>query len=150
MNERISTSFLIVDDHIRMRKAIIDVLRLASGDFIEAGTGEEAVALYANAATDWVIMDVCMPGQGGLAATSEIVRRHAEARVGILSSDGDEALASQAMASGATFFLPKDELADLAYMVRLFDTLHVYCPDAKTSAKKGGDVWRTLPRGGPN
>ena len=67
MNMRI----LIVEDNPQMRQMIRTVVADLAEDVIECGDGEEAVAAYAAhqfCGDDWVLMDLKMPGGGGLEA----------------------------------------------------------------------------------
>jgi len=124
-------NYLIVDDHPRTRQAVIAVLRQTGDVFEEAGTGEEAVEAYDHWRPDWTIMDVRMPGRGGLAATSEILSRHPQARILILSQCDEEQLADQARASGAAAFVSKDRIVELG---EILNGLSGHCPgDCPTS-----------------
>jgi DNA-binding NarL/FixJ family response regulator len=111
-------NYLIVDDHPRTRKAVIEALRQPGDVFVEVGTGEEAVEAYDHLQPDWTIMDVRMPGRGGLAATSEILFRHPHARILILSQHDEADVADQSRASGATGFISKDQIADLSSILQ--------------------------------
>ena len=106
-------NYLIVDDHPMTRQAVIDSLRAPGDAFAEAGTGEEAIAYCDSHRPDWVIMDVKMPGRGGLFASGEITTRHPGTRVVVMSQYDDELMADGARAAGAIDFISKDRIAEL-------------------------------------
>jgi DNA-binding NarL/FixJ family response regulator len=112
---------LIVDDHQVVRlglRAIMD----AQSDLEtcgEAADGESAVPLVRDAEPDVVIMDLSMPGMGGVEATRAILAERPTTRVLVLSwhADGDHVRA--AMSAGATGYLLKgDESQRLVDAVR--------------------------------
>jgi len=105
--------YLIVDDHPMTRQAVTESLRVTGDAFAEAGTGEEAIAFCESHRPDWIIMDVKMPGRGGLHATREIMTKHPEARIVMMSQYADVLLAEGARAAGAIEFISKDRIAEL-------------------------------------
>src|SRR3954470_10980563 len=88
----------------------------------EAADGAEAAALACRTKPDVVLMDISMPGTGGLAATREVVadERSAVAKVLILTTfESDENL-FEALRAGASGFLAKDtEPSELLRAVRV-------------------------------
>jgi two-component system invasion response regulator UvrY len=74
MGAYMSYSILIVDDHALFRTGLQMILRNSSNFKIvgEAETGEEALAFLENNQVDVVLMDVNMPGMGGIEATRRI------------------------------------------------------------------------------
>lgn len=123
----------------------------------EAGDGEEAVALVAGLAPDVVLMDVRMPGVGGIEATRRIVGSGSPARIVIVTTyDVDEYVFS-ALEAGASGFMLKDvrpaELADAVRVVargdallapsvtrRLLDRFATVLPRAATPAQALADL----------
>lgn len=105
---------LIVDDHPIVRQGLCAVLATQPGLTVvaECGTGEEAVALAAAIVPDVVLMDLRLPGLGGVEATEQIVAAGTATAVVVLttySSDGD---ILRAVAAGATGYLLKDASAE--------------------------------------
>ncbi len=67
-------SLLIVDDEASIRHVLRSTLDASGFDVTEASTGEEALALLCEQRFDAVLLDMNMPGMGGMKACSEIRR----------------------------------------------------------------------------
>jgi DNA-binding NarL/FixJ family response regulator len=91
----------VVDDHATFREALRDLVAAARGFVLvgEASSGEEAVQAVDELAPRLVLMDVMMPGLGGIVATRMILSRHPELTVVLISLD-DPALHPGATALG--------------------------------------------------
>lgn len=79
------TRVLLVDDEAMVRLTLRAALEARRYSVIEAGSGEEALALLSQGAVDVVVLDVNMPGMSGLDAAAEIHRRHPEIKLLLLS-----------------------------------------------------------------
>jgi DNA-binding NarL/FixJ family response regulator len=99
---------LLADDHPLFREGLVSLLRTRGIDVVgEASDGTEAVALARELLPDVVLMDLTMPGMGGLEATRLIKAELPEIRVVILTvSDADEDL-FESIRSGAHGYLVK-------------------------------------------
>jgi len=113
--------YLIVDAPPMMLQAVIDSLDAPGDVFAGAGTGEEAIAYCEDHCPDWIIMDVKMPGKGGLFASGEITTRHPGTRVVVMSQYGDELMTDGARAAGAIDFISKDRIAELPEILAAHD-----------------------------
>jgi len=101
---------LVVDDHPPMRMGLVALIKSQPGmDVIsEASDGEEAIEVYNDVLPDIVLMDLRMPGMGGVEAILAIRKKHRDARVIVLSTyDADEDI-YRAIESGAKSYLLKD------------------------------------------
>jgi DNA-binding NarL/FixJ family response regulator len=101
---------LLVDDHALVRNGLRAVLDTTADCTVvgEAGTGEDAVELAADLQPDVVVMDLSMPGAGGVAATAALRERVPTARVLVLTTFADDVRVRAALAAGATGYLLKD------------------------------------------
>lgn len=102
-------NLMIVDDHLLIRAGIKLLLKNTSAYTVtaEAESGEEALRLLAEQPIDLVIMDISMPGMGGLACIREIRARYPAVKILVLSMHEDEEYIYKAMQYGAMGYLPK-------------------------------------------
>ncbi|PKO50629.1 MAG: DNA-binding response regulator, partial [Betaproteobacteria bacterium HGW-Betaproteobacteria-21] len=99
---------LIADDHAVVRMGFRLLLEGAGAIVVaEADSGEAALSLYAEHRPDALLMDVSMPGIGGLGALERLVARSPKARVLMLSAHEDLQIPSRALKAGATGYLSK-------------------------------------------
>jgi len=111
---------LLADDHSVVRKGLRMQLQQQEQFEIvaEAADGRQAVQLAESENPDVVIMDVAMPGLGGIEATAQIVKRNPKTGVVIFSMHADDTYLARALAAGARGYLLKDgEDLDLARAV---------------------------------
>jgi DNA-binding NarL/FixJ family response regulator len=101
---------LLVDDHALVRNGLRAVLDTTDDCEVvgEAATGEDAVELAAVLLPDVVVMDLSMPGAGGVAATRALRARVPAARVLVLTTFADDERVRAALVAGATGYLLKD------------------------------------------
>ncbi|WP_353944824.1 response regulator transcription factor [Streptomyces sp. HUAS MG91] len=103
-------TLLIVDDHPVVRDGVRGMFDSAPGFTVlgEAANGVEAVARVAELDPDVVLMDLRMPGGGGVDAIRELARRGARARVLVLTTYDTDSDTLPAIEAGATGYLLKD------------------------------------------
>jgi DNA-binding NarL/FixJ family response regulator len=105
---------MIADDHAVVRGGLAQLL--ATTDDMEivatAEDGAAAVASYAEARPDVVLMDLSMPEMDGVEATRRVVSDRPDARVVILTSFSDDRRIRDALDAGATGYLLKQAAAD--------------------------------------
>ena len=108
MNKKIR--LLLVDDHAVVRAGYRMLLQESPAVEIiaEAGSGERACRLYAELRPDAVVMDLSLPGMGGLEAIKRITARDRAARILVISMHDDAVFAEQAMRAGASGYLSKN------------------------------------------
>ncbi|HEX3331897.1 MAG TPA: response regulator transcription factor [Gaiellales bacterium] len=104
----------VVDDHTLVRDGLVQLLRSHPGlDVVgSAGDGEAAVALCIEQHPDVALMDLSMPGMGGVEATRRIVERAPRVQVVVLTSFMDRDRIVDALAAGAIGYLLKDAEPD--------------------------------------
>ena len=103
------TRVLIVDDHILVRTGIERMLSETEGIEVvgQASDGEEAVQKARELSPDIVLMDVKMPGIGGVEATRKITRTNPAIGVIGLTASGDETFVQRLLQAGAKGYLTK-------------------------------------------
>lgn len=100
-------SILICDDEEIMRDVLETILSAAGYKVDLAKTGEEALELYAERSYDVVLMDVSMPGMGGLTALEELIKLDPEAVVLMITAFATFDTAISAWEKGATGVIRK-------------------------------------------
>jgi two-component system invasion response regulator UvrY len=114
---------LLVDDHAVVRTGFRLLLQSQPEMSViaEAESGEAACQRYLELQPDIVVMDLAMPGMGGLEALRRILAHHPQARVLTLSAQDDPMHARRALREGALGFLSKrsapEALIDAVTMV---------------------------------
>jgi DNA-binding NarL/FixJ family response regulator len=100
---------LLVDDHAVVRAGYRLLLQNAPEIEVvgEADSGELACRLFAELAPDVVVMDLTLPGIGGLEAMRRIVQRDPKAKVLVFSMHEDTLFVEQALAAGARGYVTK-------------------------------------------
>lgn len=107
-------NIVLVDDHAVVRAGVKRLLEQdTSFDVIgEAESGEKAYQLFNELKPDVMVMDLSMPGMGGLEAIRRILMRHERAKILVLSMHEDLSFANQALKLGVKGYLIKNALAD--------------------------------------
>ena len=100
---------MLVDDHAVVRTGFRLLLQSVASISVvgEAESGEAAIQRYAEFAPDIVVMDLAMPGLGGLEALKRIRAQFPQARILALSAHDDPVHARRALQEGALGFLSK-------------------------------------------
>src|SRR2546422_643342 len=117
---------LVVDDHPRVRQGLTSLLN-AESDIEVVGTassGEEAIGVAAETSPDIVLMDLSMPGMGGIEAARKLASDHPGLRVIMLTAYGGHEHTTTALKNGAVGYMLKDTappeiLRTLRYVGRL-------------------------------
>lgn len=100
---------LLVDDHELVRTGIRRLLADEEGIKViaEASSGEEAIKLTRELQPDVILMDVRMPGIGGLEATRKLLRMMPDIRVVAVTTYGEEPFPSKLLQAGASGYITK-------------------------------------------
>lgn len=104
---------MLVDDHALVRMGFRMLLADAKVEVVaECDSGEQACAQYPRLLPDVVVMDVTMPGMGGLEAVRRLLAQDAKARILILSAHEDAAYPQRLLRTGALGYLTKRSAPD--------------------------------------
>jgi DNA-binding NarL/FixJ family response regulator len=115
------TRILIADDHAILREGVRALLATADDIEVvgEAADGREAIDLAKKLEPDAILMDVAMPGLGGLEATLEIRRLVPGAKILVLSQYGEPEYVRRFLKAGVSgYVLKKAAGADLVSAIR--------------------------------
>lgn len=114
MSQQQTISIMLVDDHAVVRSGLRRMLELRSDMAVvaEASSGEQAYQLYMESTPDIVIMDLSMPGMGGLEALRRIIARDPKAKMLVFSMHDNPSFISQALKSGAKGYVTKTGITD--------------------------------------
>lgn len=106
---------ILVDDHLVVRAGF--KMLLSAGDRIEviaeASRGEQAIQLYLEQQPDIVVMDLSMPGIGGLETIRRILQRDEKARVLVFSVHHEQVYVSRALEAGARGYITKNSAPEI-------------------------------------
>ncbi|WP_237132238.1 response regulator transcription factor [Pseudohongiella sp. O18] len=108
-------SVMLVDDHAVVRMGF--KLLLQGSDDIEvlgeAQSGEDALKQLQTLAPDVLIMDISMPGMGGLEAIGRVLAKYPQQRILVLSAHEDIMHARRVLKAGASGYVTKRSAADV-------------------------------------
>jgi len=105
----------ICDDHDILRKGLRSLLETATDIEVigEAADGETAIQMVSELKPDVVIMDLLMPGMGGVEAIRQIRVLSPSSRIFVLSSSHEDELVVSSIRAGATGYLVKTSSPDV-------------------------------------
>lgn len=100
---------LLVDDHAIVRLGVMTLINDQPNMEVvgEAGTSAEAISLVENLQPDVVLMDIRMPGEGGIEATRQIASNYPHVKVVMLTSYAEDELLVRAIRAGAVGYILK-------------------------------------------
>jgi two-component system invasion response regulator UvrY len=105
-----SIKLLVVDDHKLVRTGIIGILNKTEDMRVvaEAANGEEAINLAKEYSPDIILMDLQMPGMGGIEATRKLLRFMPDAKILALTICDSDIFPSRLLEEGAAGYITKD------------------------------------------
>ena len=111
---------VIADDHNVLRSGLVALLNAEPDLRVvgEATCGEQALALAAELRPDVVVMDISMPGMGGLEATRRLYAQQPSTKILIMTVHDDRQILQEAVRAGASGYILKQ-----AVKAELFDAI---------------------------
>ena len=140
---------LLADDHALVRAGIRALLAGLPDveSVVEAGDGQEALAVLRETKPDLALIDIAMPGLNGLELAARVAREAPGTRLVILSMHGTPAHVAQALRAGVSGYLLKDAAADeLPVLLRAVMRGETYLSPAISKQVVDGYLGRTPPR----
>lgn len=109
-----TVKILLVDDHEVVRSGLRRLLDANNHLEViaEANSGESAYQVFGETMPEVVVMDISMPGMGGIEAAKRILQRYPNAKIIIFSMHEAVSFASQALKTGVKGFVTKTGLAE--------------------------------------
>lgn len=127
------TKILVVDDHELVRMGLVRMLSDVEGFYVvgEASSGEEAIQMTRTLSPDVILMDVKMPGMGGLEATKKLLLSHDHVKIIAVTALDDDLFPTRLLQAGAVGYVTKG--ADLDEIIKAIHTVrggNLYMTDA--------------------
>jgi DNA-binding NarL/FixJ family response regulator len=134
---------LLVDDNALFRDGIVQILH-GDGRFVvvgQASHGAEAVAVAARLHPDLILMDLRMPGMGGLEAIRAIRADAPDVPIGVLTMFESRDYVQSALKAGASGYVAKDatpaDFCETASLLAQGERELIAIPNAPTSGRQG-------------
>lgn len=146
---------LLVDDHPVVRDGYRRLLENSADIQVvaEAGSGEEACELYIKKGADIVVLDLNMPGIGGLEVIRRLCARDPKVRILVFSMHDNKVMIEHALAAGAAGYLNKSSVAaqmvDAVHTVAKGKSIHQHpavTGTVPTDADKAAPMWALTKR----
>jgi two-component system response regulator NreC len=128
---------LVADDHGVLRAGLRALLNAEPDLSVvgEAASGEEALKIARKVSPDIVLMDLNMPGMGGIEAARKMLKAHSQIRVLILTVHEDNELLKEAIKAGASGYILKRAVeSELIYAIHAVMRGDLYIHSAMTRA----------------
>ena len=108
-------SILLIDDHAVVREGYRRLLERRADLRIvaEAGSADEALDYLRKATPDVIVLDLSLPGMGGIELTRRIMQRTPDARILVFSMHRNQLFAAQAIRSGALGYITKSSSPEI-------------------------------------
>ena len=135
MNDKIR--ILVAEDHLVARVGVSTIVNMQPDMTVvaEASNGHQAVDLFRQHRPDVTLLDLRMPGMGGVEAATAIRAEFPAARMIALTTYGGDEDIRRALAAGVLAYLTKDVLHDeLLKAIRAVNDGHTYLPAAVAAA----------------
>lgn len=126
---------MVVDDHVIVREGLRALLELEKdiSEVYEADSSMQCLEVIDQYSPDVVLMDLKMPGIGGIDATRLIKQNHPQIKIILLTNYDDEEYVLEAIKAEADGFVLKDvKKGDLARIIRLVLEGHAYVDPSVT------------------
>jgi DNA-binding NarL/FixJ family response regulator len=136
------TRLLIIDDHAIVRSGVRRLLAaLPDIECLEATTGEEALGLVGRAPIDLAVLDLNLPGLGGVELVRCLLRERPRLRILVFSTHTEPVYVARAMEAGALGYVSKNAAPeDLARGVHALIRGRTFVESALVEDAEGGEA----------
>jgi two-component system NarL family response regulator len=128
---------LVAEDHLVARVGVTTIVNMQPDMTVvgEASNGQQAVEMYRKLLPDVTLLDLRMPGMGGVEAAAAIRKEFSDARMIALTTYGGDEDIRRALSAGVQAYLTKDVLHDeLLKAIRAVHAGQTYLPSAVAAA----------------
>ena len=135
------TRILVVDDHALVRRGLIELLQSlpVGAEFVEAGTGADALTMALSESWDVVLLDLALPDRHGLDVLRELHAAKPKLPVLILTMFPEDQLALRVLEIGAAGYLTKESAPEeLRLAIERVVAGHKYLSPAMSQAVADG------------
>lgn len=139
---------MIADDHALVREGISAILGRCEGITVvgEASNGKEAIDCVETLKPDVILMDIAMPGLGGLEATMEIKKRYPDVKILVLTQYEDKEYISRFLKVGVSGYMMKKAVgSELLSAINAINKGELYLHSSITSEVVAGFLSGTGP-----
>ncbi len=122
MNSSPQIRVMVIDDHSIVRQGLVSLLNTENDLIViaEGSDGQQAIDLFKQHAPDVTLMDLRMPGIGGVEAINHIRRISPDAKIIVLTTyDGDEDIFRALQAGAQSYLLKGVSFEDLTEAIRM-------------------------------
>lgn len=99
---------MIADDSDAIRLVLRDILEIDKHEVVaEAKDGDETISMYNQSLPDVLLLDLAMPKKDGLAVVREIISKHNDAKIILITASEDQKIIQQCIDGGAKSFISK-------------------------------------------
>jgi two-component system chemotaxis response regulator CheY len=109
---------MIADDSDAIRLVLRDILSIGNHEIVaEAINGEDAVEKFSQTTPDVLLLDLAMPKKDGLTVLKEVVAKHPQAKVILITASDNQNVINECLKVGAFAFISKP--FDFDYVLKL-------------------------------
>lgn len=113
---------MIADDSDAIRLVLQDILSIGNHEIVaEATNGDEAIKKFSQVLPDVLLLDLAMPKKDGLMVVKEIMSKHPNAKVILITASDNQNVINECLKAGATAFISKP--FDFGHVLKLIDEL---------------------------
>jgi two-component system chemotaxis response regulator CheY len=99
---------MIADDSDAIRLVLQDILSIGNHEIVaEATNGDEAVKKFSEVLPDVLLLDLAMPKKDGLGVLKEIISKHPQAKVILITASDNQNIINECLKAGASAFISK-------------------------------------------
>jgi two-component system, chemotaxis family, chemotaxis protein CheY len=101
-------NIMIADDSDAIRLVLRDILAIDEHNIVgEAKDGAEAVELFSKFNPDLLLLDLAMPKKDGLTVVQEIIAKHPDAKIILITASDDQKVINRVLECGGTSYISK-------------------------------------------